>query len=462
MATTRLMPLHAGKGRTIASALGRTKEYVENPDKTDDGEWISSYECNPEIADQEFLMSKRNYEHITGRKPKNSDVIAYHLRQSFKPGEITPEKANALGYELVMRLTKGNHAFIVCTHVDKAHIHNHIIFNSTGLDCKRKFRNFFHSSFAIRRISDMICLENGLSVIENPKPSRGSYADWLGKKPPTMRQQLEVQIDLALKDCKDYEEFILRLQRQGVQVKRGKYLSLKLPDGKSFIRCKSLNVNYTETAIADRLSGKLIVPDKSEKPNLLIDIQAKLRQANSPGFEHWATIFNLKEIAKTLVYLNEAGWDSIEKLAVACDEACDRFESIRAKITANETRMREIRELEKQIGTYRKTHDVYARYRKLSGKKKGRFYNEHTSEIIRCQAAKKYFDSLGLDKLPSIQDLKQEYAALSAENKQLWPRYREAKETMKERMTAKENVRRFLAAEPKAAHRKKSREEVSR
>ena len=139
--------------------LGATLDYVKNPDKTEQSQWISAYGCNPSLAEQEFLFSKRQYNMITGREPRENDVIAYHLRQSFKPGEIDPATANKIGYDLAMSLTKGRHAFIVCTHVDKAHIHSHIIFNSTSLDCTRKFRNFWGSSFAIRRISDILCLE---------------------------------------------------------------------------------------------------------------------------------------------------------------------------------------------------------------------------------------------------------------------------------------------------------------
>ena len=207
MATTRLMPLHTGKGRTVAEALGRTTDYVKNPEKTDGGELVSAYQCNPAIVDQEFLFSKRQYASITGRNQKEHDVIAYHLRQSFKPGEITPELANKIGYDLAMSLTKGKHAFIVCTHVDKEHIHSHIVFNSTALDCTRKFRNFLGSSFTVRKISDLLCWENGLSVIENPKPSRGSYGSWLGEKQPTVREQLERMIDAALVDYKDFDSF---------------------------------------------------------------------------------------------------------------------------------------------------------------------------------------------------------------------------------------------------------------
>ena len=163
MAATRLIALHVNKGKTVAQCLADRTDYSQNAAKTDDGKYISSYECDPKTADEEFLLSKRQYQHITGRQQKN-DIIAYQIRQSFKPGEITPEEANQVGYETAMRWTKGKHAFIVATHIDRAHIHNHIIYNSTSLDCTRKFKNFFLSGLAVQRLSDMVCVEHGLSV----------------------------------------------------------------------------------------------------------------------------------------------------------------------------------------------------------------------------------------------------------------------------------------------------------
>ena len=199
-----------------------------------------------------------------------------------------------------MSLTKGKHAFIVCTHVDKHHIHSHIVFNSTALDCTRKFKNFWRSSFAIRRISDTLCLENGLSVIEDPKPSRGSYGTWLGEdKPPTVREQLERMMDDALSGCKDFDSFLVAMKTAGAEVKRGKHLAFKIPGGKKFVRCSSLGEDYSEAAIMERISGKRVIEKAAAptKPNLLIDIQARMRQAHSPGFERWAKVFNLKEMA---------------------------------------------------------------------------------------------------------------------------------------------------------------------
>lgn len=180
MATTRIMPLHIGKGRTESRAISDIIDYVANPQKTDNGKLITGYGCDSRTADAEFLLAKRQYIAATGRVRGTDDVIAYHVRQSFKPGEITPEEANRLGVEFAKRFTKGNHAFVVCTHIDKSHIHNHIIWSSVSLEYDRKFRNFWGSTKAVRRLSDTICIENGLSIVENPKLHRKSYNKWLG------------------------------------------------------------------------------------------------------------------------------------------------------------------------------------------------------------------------------------------------------------------------------------------
>ena len=408
--------------------LGATLDYVKNPDKTEQSQWISAYGCNPSLAEQEFLFSKRQYNMITGREPRENDVIAYHLRQSFKPGEIDPATANKIGYDLAMSLTKGRHAFIVCTHVDKAHIHSHIIFNSTSLDCTRKFRNFWGSSFAIRRISDILCLENGLSVIKDPQPSKGNYGTWLGDgKQTPIRERLELMIDEALVEAKDFDSFLAAMKAAGAEVKRGKHLAFRIPGGKRFIRCDSLRPDYFEDAIEERIAGTRIfqpAPRQSpvrRAPKMLIDIQSKMQQARSPGYEHWAKTFNLKEAAKTLVYLEQKGLLDYDDLTKASEDAGQRFDSLTDEIKAKEARLSEISTLQKWVGTYGKTRDTYMQYRKLPPKDRKRFYDQHRGEIDSCLAAKKYFDSLSMKKLPSIQSLKQEYAQLSEEKRKLYP-----------------------------------------
>ena len=238
----------------------------------------------------------------------------------------------------------------------------------------------------------------------------------------------------------------------GVEVKCGKHLALKITDGKRFVRCDSLGEDYTDDAIFERISGKRIVTFKqktkdasaSAKPNLLIDIQAKLQQANSPGFERWAKVYNLKEMAKTLIYLQENGLDDCDALAKATDISAKKYHGISDKTKANNKRMKEISGMQKQIGTYGKTREAYTQYRKLPPKKRDAFYNEHSSEIILCEAAKRYFDSLGRQKLPSINTLKREYAALNAENKRLYPEQKRERAKMMELLTAKNNTDRIL------------------
>ena len=281
----------------------------------------------------------------------------------------------------------------------------------------------------------MLCLENGLSVIAEPRPSRGSYGTWLGEdKPPTVRGQLEGMIDTALgQGCKDFDNFLAAMKAAGVEVRRGKHLAFKIPNGKKFVRCDSLGVDYSEAAIMERISGKRIVALRAKaavksKPNLLIDIQAKIQKINSPGFERWAKIFNLKEMEKTVMYLQENGLTDLRELEKVCEAAAQKFNNLADLTKAANARMKDIAELQKHIGAYGKTREIYAQYRKLTGRKKAKFYEQNSSEIMACQAAKRYFDSLGLNKLPSMQSLKQEYAILQAENKKWYPEYKQARE----------------------------------
>ena len=259
MATTRIMPLHVGKGRTESRAISDIIDYVANPKKTDNGRLITGYACDSRTADAEFLLAKRQYIAATGRVRGADDVIAYHVRQSFRPGEITPEEANRLGVEFAKRFTKGNHAFVVCTHIDKSHIHNHIIWSSVSLEYDRKFRNFWGSTKAVRRLSDTICIENGLSIVENPNPHGKSYNKWLGDQAkPSHRELLRVAIDNALSQSPaNFEELLKLLQESGCEVsKRGKSYRLKLPGWGKAARMDSLGEGYGLEDLQAVLSGK--------------------------------------------------------------------------------------------------------------------------------------------------------------------------------------------------------------
>ena len=459
MATTWLKPLHVNKGKTIARTLELRTDYASNPGKTEGGELVAGYACDPRTVDEEFLLAKREYDYITGRDQGNRNILAYHTRQSFKPGEITPQEALEVGYELAMRFTKGTHAFVVGVHTDRKHIHCHIIFNSTALDCTRKFKNFWNSSFALRRLSDLICAEHGLSVIENPKPSPGrDYAKWLSDgKPLPHKEILKRKIDELVPSCAAFDDFLAKLKADGYEVNtKRKHVSVKALGWEKNLRLDTLGGDYTEAAIRARLGMVKVRTSGGEsgthtRVSLLVDIQAKLQSGKGAGYAQWAKVFNLKEAAKTLIFLKENGIDSYEDLKKKSSSASGDFAARTKRIREIEMRQKEIAELQKQIGTYGKTRDIYAKY-KASGWDRG-FYDIHAADIILHRAAKKYFDELGMKKLPSINQLKQEYAALTAERKTLYADYHKLKDLSRELSTARANAERILGITPEKQNR---------
>jgi hypothetical protein len=295
-----------------------------------------------------------------------------------------------------------------------------------------------------------------LSIIENPKPSKGrNYGDWLGeKKEPSWSEKLRQKIDEVLPKCKTYDEFIAELRAAGCAVRDDKkYISASLPGQGRPIRLKSLGDDYSETAIRARLGKPKVIASGGDsgthtKVNLLIDIQAKIQEGKGAGYEQWAKIFNLKQAAKTLIFLQEQGIDSYDDLKKKSSSATGGFAELNKKIREVEARMAEVTELQKYIGQYGKTRTVYEAYKKSGWNQK--FYDEHVADILLHKAAKKYFDRLGMKKLPSITSLKQEWAALNAEKKSLYAGYRQAKATSRELTVALGNANQILGFTPAA------------
>ncbi len=436
----------------MSTAIADIIDYVKNPQKTDNGKFIYGYECDTRIADTEFALSKRQYSNLTGRSRGADDVIAYHLRQAFKPGEVTPEEANQIGQELALKLTKGNHAFIVCTHVDKHHVHNHIIINSTTLDCQKKFRNFWGSTWAIRRMNDKLCLDHGLSIVENPKPSRDNYGTWLGdQKQPSYQEQLRRTIDVVLaENPKDFEDFLIRIKAAGIEVNRErKHLRFRVPGQKNYSRCDTLKGDYTEQAIQERIAGKRVVkhPQTYTKKvvaeiGLLVDIEAAIKAGKGPGYERWAKVFNLKQLSQAVIYLKEQGDMSYPELKEKAAAVTANFNTLSSQIKELESQMGSNGELQKQIVSYAKTRAVYVEYRKAGYSKK--FRAEHEGDIMLHQAAKKYFDDAGITKLPSVKSLREEYAGLLNQKRKSYAAYKQARADMQELQNVKANVEHLL------------------
>ena len=460
LAATRLIALHKNKDKSVAACLKSRTDYAKNPDKTNRGELVSSYECSPLTADEEFMLSKRQYELATGRRQKN-DVIAYQIRQSFRPGEITAEEANKVGYELAMRFTKGKYAFIVATHTDREHIHNHIIYNSTALDGTRKFWDFFFSALAVQRLSDLICLEHQLSVIEI-KPYRERQKRTLYPPKESNRDRLCSVIDNILAEKpKDYEDFLQKLEQQGYEVKRGKYTSVKGARQKRFIRFRTLGAGYSEEELKAVLAGEAEhrprqkSPAPEQKFQMLVDIQAKLAEGKGAGFARWAKQHNLKEMSRTLVFLQENKIGSIEEMQERVDAATARYHELGDSIKASEKRLAEIAVLKAHIINYAKTRSAYDAYRKTGYSK--HFLETHRTEITLHKAAKAAFDESNLKTLPKVKELDAEYSKLLTEKKALYPGYRKAKEEMQELLRAQKNIELFFDEEKKPEQTEHSR-----
>ena len=444
------------RNRTRQQSMADRHDYDQKAEKTNDGELVSFYMCSPETAAEEFEISKQLYHQITGRKQSpEHDIIMYRIIQSFKPGEISPEDANRLGYELAMKFTRGQHQFVVSTHVDKAHIHTHIEFNSTNLNCDAKFQNVKNSAFILRRLNDELCRAHGISVMENPKPRAKKQKEIAAAKYGTShKEQLRQTIDRVLPDCQGYDDFLAKMRAEGYEIREGKKLSFRAPGWGRFTRSDKLGADYTKEALRERSTNRggrssaarKAVPHAGRKVNMLIDIQAKMAAGKGAGYERWAKIFNLKEAAKTLNFLIENDLTDYDELTARAEQAGDRFDEVSRRIKQLEGRMAEVAQLKTHIINYSKTREVYAAYKKSRHKKE--FLAEHGAEIAQHEAAKKAFDALGGKPIPKVAQLSQEYAALLAEKQEQYAEYKALRQDMIAYRTAKQNVDKILGLVP--------------
>ena len=431
-------------------------DYGKNPEKTKGGELISSYECDHQTADAEFLLSKAKYKAVTGREQKReADVLCYQIRQSFVPGEITPEEANRVGYETAMRWTKGKHAFFVATHTDKKHIHNHIYYNPISLDYTRKFRDFWRSAGALRRLSDRVCLEHDLSVIQHPKlHSKGRflhYGQWIGERPPSAQQRVRLAIVSALeKKPADFDAFLRLMEESGFAVKRGRggVISFLAPgqDKPTRLRSSTLGDGFDPGAIRAVIARERPIPELPKeglppprRVDLIIDIQERLAQGKGPAYARWAKVYNLKQMAAAIQFLREHGLTDYKALAASTEAAVDRFHSLAGELRDTEEALSHTSQLMGAVVQYAKTRPVFDGYKAARYSKK--YLAQHEAELSDYRAAKAAMsDLLGGAKLPKIDALKQKRRELAEKKKSLYAEYRKAQADMRQAVAVKGNI----------------------
>ena len=436
MAVTKIKP--------IKSTLSKALDYIENPDKTDGKMLVSSFGCSYETADIEF-------EYTLSQALQKGNNLAFHLIQSFEPGEVDYQKAHEIGKQLADAVTKGQHEYVLTTHIDKGHIHNHIIFCAVNFVDYHKYNSNKRSYYGIRNMSDRLCRENGLSVVVPGKGSKGkSYAEYQAEKTGTSwKGKLKIAVDALIPQVSSFEELLSKLQAAGYEIKQGKYISCRAPGQERFTRLKTLGVDYTEEAIKERIAGKRTKAAKAPKEqrgvSLLIDIENSIKAAQSRGYEQWAKIHNLKQAAKTMNFLTEHKIEQYAELTAKITEVAKASEQAADSLKEVEKRLTDMTLLIKNINTYQKTKPAYAAYRKAKDKEKYR--TAHESDIILYEAAAKAIKAAGITKLPSLAALQAEYAALQEQKEALYADYGKLKKQVKEYDVIKKNIDSILKVE---------------
>ena len=445
MAETRIWQMNAKREQSVAKCLTTRIDYARDPGKTDGGRLVSYYGCDPDFAAAEFALTKRAYYQKTGREQRR-EVVVYHVVQSFNKGETTPEEANRVGYEFARRFTGGDFAFVVGTHVNTNYIHNHIVWNSTSTDGTRKHFDYPRSDRDVRRVSDQICGENGLSVIEDPeRPAAG------GGKKPLRRDAIRSAIDDALRaGPKDFGEFAGMLKKAGLRVRTGEHTEVKLPGEKEYIRLNKLGEGYTEEDIRKALErdrGTVPFPAEDgsaipERIPFLSELEARIGSGRSEAYERFMKVVRLKQMADTLVYMEEHGFESLEQLSGACADSGKRLAELGRRIKETESEIREKRILRRHTDNYRRTSQMWKGYRESGWSEDYRA--EHETDIILRKAAAEYFKEHGLTKLPGVKKLDEEISRLLQEKKTAYRDYREIQKESEELETHRANAEHIL------------------
>ena len=439
------------KIKAIRGTLSKAIAYILNPEKTDEKLLVSSYGCASETAAREFEWTRKIAEQ-KGMNPVR--IIARHVIQSFEIGEVTPELAHEIGKQFADEILGGKYEYVLTTHIDKDHVHNHLIFNAVDFVDYHAYKSYKRIYYDMREVSDRLCKENGLSVIP-PSQNKGmSYKEYTeAKRGTSWKQKLKQTIDRLVITAKDYDDFLRLMQEAGYEIKTGKYISFRAEGQERFTRSKTIGENYTEERIKERIAGR--TPRKSQRQttpkgiSLIGDIQERIRLIDSKVYEHKAKLTILKEAARTLNYLTENNLLQYADLEKKVEDVHSSYDRTGKELKGVEARLREVQPLIKNISNYQRLKPVYDAFQKA--KDKPGFKAKHEAELVIFEAARSTLLAMqGDEKLPSLKTLQAQQQRLLDEQQRLYDERAKLKKEVKQIETIKSNVDTFLA--PSADH----------
>ena len=436
------------KTHPIKSTLKKALDYIENPDKTEDKMLVSSFGCSYETADIEFEM-------LLAQVIQKGNNLAHHLIQSFAPGEATPVQAHEIGKQLAEEVLQGKYSYVLTTHIDKGHVHNHLIFCAVDMVNHRKYNSNRQSYAYIRRTSDRLCREHGLSVVQPSRDKGKSYAEWdAGRKGKSWKAKLKAAIDAVIPQAKNFDDFLRLMAAQGYEIKQGKFISFRAPGQERFTRCKTLGEDYTEERITQRIKGIAIDRGSRRRSageiSLRIALEDSIKAQQSAGYARWAKLHNLKQAANSLNFITEHQIDSYEGLESRLAEISAANDAAASALKDAERRLGDMALLIKNLSAYKQLRPVALELR--NAKDKAAFRRQHESQLILYEAAAKTLKEAGVTKLPNLYALKTEYKKLDAERERLSAQYSEAKQKLKEYGIVKQNIDSILRTAPGKEH----------
>mgnify|MGYP000659065602 CR=1 FL=1 len=449
------------KIKAIRGTLSKAIAYILNPEKTDEKLLVSSYGCASETAAREFEWTRKIAEQ-KGMNPVR--IIARHVIQSFEIGEVTPELAHEIGKQFADEILGGKYEYVLTTHIDKDHVHNHLIFNAVDFVDYHAYKSYKRIYYDMREVSDRLCKENGLSVIP-PSQNKGmGYKEYTeAKRGTSWKQKLKQTIDRLVITAKDYDDFLRLMQEAGYEIKTGKYISFRAEGQERFTRSKTIGENYTEERIKERIAGR--TPRRSRKQtapkgiSLIGDIQKRIRLIDSKGYEYKAKLTILKEAARTLNYLTENNLLQYADLERKVEDVHSSYDRTGKELKGVEARLREVQPLIKNISNYQRLKPVYDAFQKA--KDKPGFKAKHEAELVIFEAARSTLLAMqGDEKLPSLKTLQAEQAQLFEEQERLYAERNRLKKEVKQIETIKSNVDTFLS--PSADHDRDHRRSTQR